>query len=38
MTRVFQPRMEILPPAQQRIWPTLRPAAKVNIPRQSLGL
>lgn len=27
MTGRFKPRMEILPPAQQRLWPELRPAA-----------
>lgn len=30
MTRVFTPRMEILPPAQQRLWPELQPAAELG--------
>ena len=30
MTRVFTPRMEILPPAQQRLWPDLQPAAELG--------
>src|SRR5260363_17161 len=27
---VFKPRMDILPPAQQRLWPALRPAADLG--------
>jgi Nucleotidyl transferase AbiEii toxin, Type IV TA system len=30
MTAFFKPRMDILPPAQQRLWPELRPAAKLG--------
>lgn len=30
MTGVFQPRMSILPPAQVRLWPELRPAAALG--------
>lgn len=30
MKGVFKPRMEILPPAQQRLWPELRPAAELG--------
>jgi hypothetical protein len=30
MTRVFKPRMDILPPEQQRLWPELRSAAKLG--------
>jgi hypothetical protein len=30
MTSAFKPRMEILPPAQQRLWPELRPAAQLG--------
>lgn len=30
MSGVFTPRMEILPPAQQRLWPALRPAAQLG--------
>lgn len=30
MTRVFTPCLAILPPAQQRLWPELRPAAKLG--------
>jgi len=30
MTTFFKPRMDILPPAQQRLWPDLLPAAKLG--------
>jgi Nucleotidyl transferase AbiEii toxin, Type IV TA system len=30
MTRFFKPCMDILPPAQQRLWPELRPAAALG--------
>ncbi len=30
MTAFFKPRMDILPPAQQQIWPELRPAAELG--------
>lgn len=30
MTRYFTPRMDILPLAQQRLWPELRPAAQMG--------
>lgn len=30
MSGVFKPRMEILPPAQQRLWPELRPSAELG--------
>lgn len=30
MTALFKPHMEILPPAQQRLWPKLRPAADMG--------
>lgn len=30
MTAFFRPRMDILPPAQQRLWPELRPAAELG--------
>jgi len=30
MTAFFKPRMDILPPAQQRLWPELQPAAKMG--------
>lgn len=30
MSGVFKPRMDILPPAQQRLWPALRPAADLG--------
>ena len=30
MSGVFKPRMEILPPAQQRLWPELKPAAELG--------
>lgn len=30
MTGRFKPRMDILPPAQQRLWPELRPAATLG--------
>ena len=30
MTAFFKPRMGILPPAQQRLWPELRPAAELG--------
>ncbi len=30
MTGIFKPRMDILPPAQKRIWPALRPAAELG--------
>ncbi len=30
MTGVFTPRLDILPPAQQRLWPELRPAASLG--------
>lgn len=30
MTGTFKPRMEILPSAQQRLWPELRPAAELG--------
>lgn len=30
MTGLFKPRMEILPSAQQRLWPELRPAAELG--------
>lgn len=30
MTRVFTPRREVLPPAQQKLWPLLAPAAEVG--------
>lgn len=30
MTALFKPRMDILPPAQQQLWPKLRPAAELG--------
>lgn len=30
MSSTFTPRMDILPPAQQRLWPELRPASKLG--------
>ena len=30
MTGIFRPRMDVLPPAQQRLWPELRPAASLG--------
>src|SRR5260364_332748 len=30
LSGVFKPRMDILPPAQQRLWPALRPAADLG--------
>lgn len=30
MTAFFKPRLDILPPAQQRLWPELQPAAKLG--------
>jgi len=30
MTASFKPRMDILPPAQQQLWPELRPAAQLG--------
>ncbi len=30
MNGTFKPRMEILPPAQQRLWPELKSAAELG--------
>lgn len=30
MTRIFTPRREVLPPAQQKLWPLLAPAAELG--------
>lgn len=30
MTGIFQPRMDILPPAQRQLWPRLKPAASLG--------
>ncbi len=30
MTGTFEPRMDVLPPAQQRLWAQLRPAASLG--------
>lgn len=31
MIRSFKPRMEVLPPAQQRLWAALRPAQELGL-------
>lgn len=32
MTSVFRPRLDILPPAQQQLWPELKPAPELSEP------